>query len=60
RIFFRGIYFSQMGWREWGRVILENRKSIFKLAKAGINEWRKTDKKKIGFAGLPDMAKNKQ
>ncbi len=29
----QGIYFPQMGWWAWTRVIAENRRTIFKLVK---------------------------
>ena len=35
RLFFRGIYFPQMGKRAWIRVILQNRKTIFGLLREG-------------------------
>ena len=35
RLFFRGIYFPQMGAWAWVRVVAQNRRSIWKLAKAG-------------------------
>jgi radical SAM superfamily enzyme YgiQ (UPF0313 family) len=31
RLCFRGIYFPQMGWRAWIRVIAQNRRTIFEL-----------------------------
>ena len=33
RLFFRGIYFPQMGWWAWLKVIAQNRRTIFTLAK---------------------------
>jgi len=36
RLFFRGIYFPQLGWRSWTRVVWENRRTILKLVFAGI------------------------
>lgn len=32
RLFFRGIYFPQMGWQAWLKVIAQNRRTIFKLS----------------------------
>jgi radical SAM superfamily enzyme YgiQ (UPF0313 family) len=41
RLFFRGIYFPQMGWQAWLKVISQNRRTILKLAKDSINEaWK--------------------
>ena len=41
RICFRGIYFPQMGPSAWMKVISQNRRTIFKLAKDGYNAWRR-------------------
>jgi len=38
RLFFRGIYFPQMGWRSWVKVLCENRKPIIRLTKEKIGE----------------------
>jgi radical SAM superfamily enzyme YgiQ (UPF0313 family) len=40
RLCFRGIYFPQMGRLAWVKVISENRRIIFKLAKEGFQAWR--------------------
>lgn len=41
RLCFRGIYFPQMGWQAWLKVIGQNRRMIFKLLKDLVNEkWR--------------------
>ena len=36
RLFFRGIYFPQMNKRAWLKVIFQNRRAIYKLAKEGV------------------------
>jgi radical SAM superfamily enzyme YgiQ (UPF0313 family) len=36
RLFFRGIYFPQMGWQAWLRVIGQNRRTIFRLVKDSL------------------------
>jgi radical SAM superfamily enzyme YgiQ (UPF0313 family) len=36
RLFFRGIYFPQMTKREWIKVIVDNRRMIFKLTKEAL------------------------
>jgi hypothetical protein len=41
RLCFRGIYFPMLGKLAWLRVIGENRKTIFKLAKEAIFGYRK-------------------
>jgi hypothetical protein len=40
RLFFRGIYFPQMGKWAWMKVIAQNRTTIFKLTKEGVVTWR--------------------
>ncbi len=40
RMFFRGIYFPQMTKRAWLKLILDNRRSIFKLVGEGVGNWR--------------------
>ena len=40
RMFFRGIYFPQMTKRAWLKLIVDNRRSILKLAREGIGSWR--------------------
>jgi hypothetical protein len=39
RMCFRGIYFPQMGFVAWLKVISENRHTIFSLVKAGFAKW---------------------
>jgi len=46
RLFFRGIYFPQMTKREWIKVIANNRRAIYKLAKEGVSKWRAARGKK--------------
>jgi radical SAM superfamily enzyme YgiQ (UPF0313 family) len=38
RLFFRGIYFPQMGWRSWVKVLSQNRKSILQLTVESLSE----------------------
>jgi len=40
RLCFRGIYFPMMGRFAWIKVISQNRRTIFKLAKEAFNAWR--------------------
>jgi hypothetical protein len=40
RLCFRGIYFPQMGRFAWVKVIAQNRRTIFNLAKEGFSAWR--------------------
>ena len=40
RLFFRGIYFPQMGKRAWVKLIADNRRTIYRLVKEGVSKWR--------------------
>src|SRR3989441_9038911 len=40
RMFFRGIYFPQMNKRAWAKLVVANRRPIYKLVKQGISKWR--------------------
>ena len=40
RLFFRGIYFPQMGTLAWIRLIFANRKPIISLTREGFRTWR--------------------
>ena len=42
RLLFRGIYFPQMTKRDWLKVIADNRRPIYQLAKEGFGKWRGT------------------
>ena len=46
RLFFRGIYFPQMGKRAWLKLIFDNRKSILSLSREGITTWRQFRRRK--------------
>ncbi len=48
RLFFRGIYFPQMGWWAWTKVIAQNRRTILRLVGEALGAWRQTRKKKSG------------
>ncbi|MFV0387283.1 MAG: radical SAM protein [Pyrinomonadaceae bacterium] len=50
RIFFRGIYFPQMRKRDWAKLLLANRATIFSLAREGINKWRMASRAKRRLA----------
>src|SRR5271169_5700703 len=47
RLCFRGIYFPMMGKFAWWKVISENRKTIFNLAKAGFEAWAESRSKPV-------------
>jgi len=40
RICFRGIYFPQMGPVAWAKLVYQNRRTIFSLAREGYTTWR--------------------
>ncbi len=40
RLFFRGIYFPQMTKGAWLKLIADNRRSIYHLAREGVGKWR--------------------
>jgi radical SAM superfamily enzyme YgiQ (UPF0313 family) len=46
RLFFRGIYFPQMGKWAWIKLIFDNRRSILSLTGEGIRTWRKARKRR--------------
>jgi radical SAM superfamily enzyme YgiQ (UPF0313 family) len=53
RLFFRGIYFPQMTKRAWLKLVIDNRRPIFKLVSEGVGNWRSARKKKSSNAILP-------
>ena len=46
RLFFRGIYFPQMGKRAWLKLLYQNRRPIFHLAREGFTTFRKFRKQR--------------
>jgi len=46
RLFFRGIYFPQMGTRAWLKLIFANRKPIASLTREGLGRWRSARKRR--------------
>ncbi|PYS97957.1 MAG: hypothetical protein DMF63_18050 [Acidobacteria bacterium] len=44
RMFFRGIYFPQMGTRAWLKLLFDNRRTILSLTGEGLNTWRRARK----------------
>src|SRR6266496_900732 len=46
RISFRGIYFEQMGLWAWTKVIAQNRRTIFKLGREAVAEYRASRRKR--------------
>src|ERR1043165_3978230 len=54
RLCFRGIYFPQMGRWAWTKVIVQNRQTIFDLAKEALVTWRGGRKARRLKLALPD------
>ncbi|MGB8509097.1 MAG: radical SAM protein [Pyrinomonadaceae bacterium] len=46
RLFFRGIYFPQMGKRAWLKLIAQNRSTIYKLTKESVSTYRAARKRR--------------
>jgi radical SAM superfamily enzyme YgiQ (UPF0313 family) len=46
RLFFRGIYFPQMGTRAWLKLLFDNRRTILKLSGEGVGTWRAARKRR--------------
>jgi hypothetical protein len=44
RLFFRGIYFPQMGMAAWAKLLLANRRLIYKLAREGVSRLRSAER----------------
>ena len=44
RLFFRGIYFPQIGTRAWLKLLFANRRAIASLTREGIGRWRAAKK----------------
>jgi hypothetical protein len=53
RLFFRGIYFPQMTKRAWLKLVIDNRRPIYKLVSEGIGKWRSAKKKKSSDQTVP-------
>jgi hypothetical protein len=56
RLFFRGIYFPQMGRSAWLKLLFQNRKAIFKLTGEGISVWRNVRKEQRRAVKLAEAA----
>ncbi len=46
RLFFRGIYFPQMGKWAWIKLLLDNRRTILSLTREGVRTWRQAWKRR--------------
>jgi radical SAM superfamily enzyme YgiQ (UPF0313 family) len=52
RLFFRGIYFPQMGKRAWMKLIVQNRRPIMRLAKEAVAAYRGAKKRESRGAAV--------
>jgi radical SAM superfamily enzyme YgiQ (UPF0313 family) len=56
RLAFRGIYFPQMKWRHWTRLIFENRATIFEVISDALNRPRSTLEAEEALASFRGVA----
>ncbi len=59
RLAFRGIYFPQMKWRDWARILFQNRGPILKIILQALKMKRRSRTKKIFFHQGPKTLKLK-
>ncbi|MCC6327270.1 MAG: cobalamin-dependent protein [Acidobacteria bacterium] len=55
RLFFRGIYFPQMGTRAWLKLLFQNRRCILGLTREGIATWRASRKARPAVPTVPEV-----
>lgn len=55
RLFFRGIYFPQMGTRAWLKLLFDNRQCILGLAREGVATYRAARKRRPAVAVIPEV-----
>jgi len=53
RLFFRGIYFPQLGSLEWAKVIFQNRRPIFSLARQGVRQYLGSRRRSSSISTIP-------
>jgi len=53
RLFFRGIYFPQMGRSAWIKLLFDNRKTILSLTNEGLKTWRNARRRKVATEAVP-------
>ena len=54
RMFFRGIYFPQMGTAAWVKLLFQNRSTIMGIAREGFSTWRAHKRTHSGKAAIPE------
>jgi radical SAM superfamily enzyme YgiQ (UPF0313 family) len=50
RLFFRGIYFPQLGWKSWMKVIWQNHRTILKLVTVSLRRQRKPPVRNLQYS----------
>ncbi len=55
RLFFRGIYFPQMGTRAWLKLLFDNRRTILSLSREGVATWRASRKSRPSVASVQEV-----
>src|SRR5690606_20879373 len=56
RLFFRGIYFPQLGTRAWLKLLFDNRRSLLSLSREGFSTYRAAKKRRrIDTSTVPTM-----
>ena len=55
RLFFRGIYFPQLTKRDWTMLVVQNRRSVFRLAKEAFGLYRAARKNKLRVEMTPPL-----
>ena len=58
RLFFRGIYFPQMGTRAWLKLLFDNRRCIIGLAREGFAAYRAAQKRRPAITTIPEVAED--
>ena len=54
RMFFRGIYFPQMGTMAWLKLLYANRSTIYSLSREGLATWRRArTRRRTGSGAIP-------
>ncbi len=56
RLFFRGIYFPQMGTRAWLKLLFQNRRCIIGLIREGVTAWRAARKRRPALPAIHEVA----
>jgi hypothetical protein len=55
RLFFRGIYFPQMGKRAWVKLLAQNRRIILRLISEALNAGREAQRAPLTTSQAPDQ-----